>query len=226
MAKVQKPKALRTSPCNAQPATGTAMSASSSSISIPYPAVNCGMVPDDAQCKRWWHTYGMLENVAVHSLLVAGIASWIGHRAKTRGLEISEQTLRAAGLLHDLAKTYTVRHGGNHSQLGAAWVMALTGNPAIAQAVRHHVMWPGPLDVRTHFVPLVIIYADKRVKHDQIVTLQERFSDLFDRYGINEARIASMNRSFAQVEHIEGELSTLLEVDLHAYPFDSRGMVQ
>jgi hypothetical protein len=139
---------------------------------------------------------------------------------------VSQQTLRSAGLLHDLAKTYTVRYGGNHCQLGAAWVMALTGNPAIAQAVRHHVVWPGLVDIRAHFLPLVIIYADKRVKHDHIVTLPERFSDLLHRYGTSDARIASMHRSFAQVEHIETELSTLLEVDLHAYPFDSRRMVQ
>ena len=168
----------------------------------------------------------MLENIAEHSSLVAGIATWIGHKAKDCGLNIHQQALRAAGLLHDLAKTYTVRYGGNHCQLGAAWVMALTKNPAIAQAVRHHVVWPGPVDVNTHFLPLVIIYADKRVKHDTIVTLPERFADLFDRYGVSEERIAAMRRSFAQVEDIESRLSSLLEVDLNAHSFDSRRMVQ
>ena len=168
----------------------------------------------------------MLENIAVHSEKVAAIATIIGQTALSRGLDIPLQALRAAGLLHDLAKTYTVRYGGNHSQLGAAWVMTLTGNPIIAQAVRHHVMWPGPLDVAAHFLPLVIIYADKRVMHDRIVTLQERFSDLLARYGVNDERIASMHRSFIQIEHIQSKLSKLLEVDLHAYPFDSRGMVQ
>ena len=192
----------------------------------PFPALNRGLVPDDAQCKDWWNEYHMLEHIAVHSLLVAGIADWIGQKARKRGLNLPQQALRAAGLLHDLAKTYTVRYGGNHSQLGAAWVMELTGNPAIAQAVRHHVVWPGTVDIHTHFLPLVIIYADKRVKHDQIVTLPDRFSDLEHRYGTSPDRIASMHRSFAQVEHIETELSTFLEVDLHAYPFDSRGMVQ
>ena len=192
----------------------------------PFPALNCGLVPDDAQCKAWWDEYEMLEHIAVHSSLVAGIATRIGLMAQERGLDIPWQALRAAGLLHDLAKTYTVRYGGNHSQLGAAWVMALTGNPAIAQAVRHHVVWPGSVDIHTHFLPLVIIYADKRVKHDHIVTLPERFADLVHRYGTSDERIASMHRSFAQVEHIETELSTFLEVDLHAYPFDSRGMVQ
>ena len=192
----------------------------------PFPALNRGLVPDDAQCKEWWNEYHMLEHIAVHSLLVAGIADWIGQKARKRGLNVPQQALRAAGLLHDLAKTYTVRYGGNHSQLGAAWVMELTGNPAIAQAVRHHVVWPGTVDIHTHFLPLVIIYADKRVKHDQIVTLPDRFSDLEHRYGTSPDRIASMHRSFAQVEYIETELSTFLEVDLHAHPFDSRGMVQ
>jgi hypothetical protein len=30
---------------------------------------------------------------------------------------------------------------------------------------------------------LLVNYADKRVKHDQVVTLEERFWDLADRYG-------------------------------------------
>ncbi|MFO7876330.1 MAG: HDIG domain-containing protein [Desulfovermiculus sp.] len=202
------------------------MSDSTTSLPSPFPAVNCGLVPDDAQCKAWWREYDMLENIAVHSSLVSGIATWIGHRARDCGLNVHLQALRAAGLLHDLAKTYTVRYGGNHSQLGAAWVMALTKNPAIAQAVRHHIVWPGPVDVNIHFLPLVIIYADKRVKHDTIVTLPERFADLFIRYGVSEERIAAMRRSFAQVEDIESRLSSLLEVDLNAHSFDSRRMVQ
>ncbi|MFO7802229.1 MAG: phosphohydrolase [Desulfovermiculus sp.] len=202
------------------------MSGSTTSLLSPFPAANCGLVPDDAQCKAWWQEYDMLENIAVHSSLVAGIATWIGHRATSRGIDLPLQALRAAGLLHDLAKTYTVRYGGNHSQLGGAWVMALTGNPAIAQAVRHHVVWPGPLDVDAHFVPLVIIYADKRVKHDTIVPLPERYTDLFDRYGVSQKRVAAMRRSFVQVKNIESRLSNVLGVDLNAYSFDSRRMVQ
>ena len=33
---------------------------------------------------------------------------------------------------------------------------------------------------------LIVNYADKRVKHDQIVTIQERFEDLIDRYAKTE----------------------------------------
>mgnify|MGYP006292419355 CR=1 FL=1 len=199
---------------------------SQSAIATPFPAVHCGLVPDDDQCRAWWQAYDMLDNIATHSWLVARIATWIGNRAQSLGMDIPVQSLRAAALLHDLGKTYTVRYGGNHSQLGAAWVMALTRNPAIAQAVLHHIVWPGPVDVRTFFMPLVIIYADKRVKHDAIVSLEERFQDLFQRYGVSEQRIRSMRRSFAQIEHIESELSILLEVDLHANSFDRRGMVE
>lgn len=32
----------------------------------------------------------------------------------------------------------------------------------------------------------IIFYADKRVKHDKIVTLKERFNDLRKRYATNE----------------------------------------
>ncbi|MFW6055546.1 MAG: HD domain-containing protein [Thermodesulfobacteriota bacterium] len=168
----------------------------------------------------------MLPQIRDHSLLVAAVALQIAEMARTKGLPVSRRQVEASALLHDLAKTYTIRHGGNHSQLGGAWVVNLTGNLAVAQAVIHHVHWPGEIVVQKHLLPLLILYADKRVKHDGIVYIEDRFEDLFVRYGINEHRIKLMQRSLEQTRTIENKLSQELEVDLYAYPFDSRGLVQ
>ncbi|MGE4554092.1 MAG: phosphohydrolase, partial [Desulfovibrionaceae bacterium] len=75
------------------------------------------LVPDDAQCARWWDAFDMLDNIKRHSLQVARIAEYVTRRAVERGVDAHWRTARASALLHDLAKTYTIRYGGNHSQL-------------------------------------------------------------------------------------------------------------
>ena len=195
-------------------------------IPSPLPAVDTGFAPSDEACFELWEEYRMLEHIKQHSLLVAHVAGTIAGLAKNKGWEVDVQLVRASALLHDLGKTYTVRHGGNHCQIGASWAMALTRNPAIAQGVIHHIYWPGEVDVQRHTLPLAIIYADKRIKHDAVVSLEERFHDLLDRYAVSFERMQLMYRSYAQVQEIERQFSQRLEVDLNAYPFDRRRVVQ
>ncbi len=194
----------------------------------PFLALDKGRTPSAQECYQLWDQYRMLEHIRIHSQLVALVAAEITRlmHLKSERLQVHMQTVYAAGLLHDLAKTYTLKYGGNHSQIGAAWVLQHTNNLAMAQGVMHHVYWPGALDIEKHVLPLSLIYADKRVKHDRIVTLQERFADLLQRYGTTRIRVEMMHRSFAQVRNIEDLFNRTLEVDLNAYPFDSRGVVQ
>jgi putative nucleotidyltransferase with HDIG domain len=182
--------------------------------------------PTDAECFACWDALGMMSHIREHSLLVAGLATFLAERADEKGLGPNVPEVRASALLHDIAKTYTIRHGGHHSQLGGAWAMDWTRNPKLAQGVVHHVYWPFELDLARHFLPLVIIYADKRVMHDRVVPLTERFVDLLERYGTTEyirERIAMSNK---QAKDIEDALGRILEIDLNAHPFDSRGLVE
>jgi putative nucleotidyltransferase with HDIG domain len=193
---------------------------------VPFPAESRGRIPADEECFASWRAFGMLDHIRSHSLLVADIATDIAGLASQAGVAVHVQAVRASGLLHDLGKTHTVRYGGNHSQIGATWVMELTRNPAVAQGVVHHVYWPGRVDVRLHTLPLAIIYADKRVKHDRIVSLRERRADILDRYGTTADRCRRIGRSFRQVEEIANEFGNLIGVDLHAHPFDRRRLVE
>lgn len=200
----------------------------------PVQASQRGHIPTDQQCRQWWDRHGMLEHIKRHSLLVAEVATILAELAADRGQVPAGgppaaefvQMVRAAALLHDLGKTRAIEHGGNHSQIGAAWVMELTGNPRIAQGVIHHVHWPGSLDLDKHFLPLTVIYADKRVKHDALVCLDERYRDLMDRYGQNERSRSWIAMSREQCIAIENLLSSFLGEDIHAYPFDRGRLVR
>jgi hypothetical protein len=198
------------------------------------PTDTWGPIPTDEACRQWWDEYGMLEHIKLHSSLVASVATDLAELAAVRDLGIPMgltreefiQSVRASGLLHDLGKTYSINHGGNHSQLGAAWVMDRLRNTHIAQGVLHHVHWPGELDPARHFLPLAIIYADKRVMHDRIVDVDERFEDLMHRYGSSERSRALVRRSHAQGQELERLFSTFLGEDIHEYPFDRRRLVR
>jgi len=182
-------------------------------------------VPNDRQCAEHWMHFSMLENVAEHSLAVAKIATFLATRAKELGMDVDVPTVRASALMHDIAKTYCIKHGGNHSQLGGAWTVELTGNPTVASGVTHHVYWPYKLDIEKYFTPLAVIYADKRINHTHLVTIEERFEELVVRYGIPLGLRDKIKATEDQALTLEKLLCDKLEVDLNECDFDSGRLV-
>lgn len=182
-------------------------------------------VPDDAQCESWWDDFGMFENIKAHSRLVAKIATSIAEKAHNKGIDVDIPTVRASALLHDIAKAYTINYGGNHSQVGASWALRLTGNPVIAMGVLHHVYWPFEIDVKKYFLPMIVGYSDKRVKHDTLTSLQLRFSDLEVRYGKTEQIRQRIRQTLSQAEKIEAEINKLLGEELNECSFDCGRLV-
>ncbi len=193
---------------------------------LPAEARRVSFVPTDEECRELWDAFDMLPNIREHSELVACVATALAEAAARAGLAVNVAEVRAAALLHDLAKTYTIRHGGNHCQLGGAWVQELTGNPALSQGVVCHVSWPRPVDLRANFLPLTLIYSDKRVKHNQIVTLETRFDDLLVRYGTTDYIRARIRESFQQAEAIERALAATLGMNIHESTFGCGGLVE
>ncbi len=179
-------------------------------------------VPDDEACFALWDKYGMLPNIRRHSLLVAHVATALARRAAQAGLAVNVPEVRASGLLHDIAKTYCVRYGGSHAQLGAAWTVAETGNRAVAQGVMLHVWWPWPLPEGADacILPIFVMYADKRIRHDSCVTLEERYDDLRLRYGSTEDAREGIARAYRQGKTIERVLEAQLGWSLHENSFD------
>lgn len=105
--------------------------------SCPYPSLELTPdlslpVPDRDECEALWEKYAMLPNIRAHSRAVADVAMSLARRAEDMGIApegTSEKTARAAAMLHDIAKTWTILHGGAHDQLGAAIVPGRDGKP-------------------------------------------------------------------------------------------------
>lgn len=186
------------------------------------------LIPRPEDCYALWDKYAMLDNIRAHSQRVADLAFGIGKLGREKGAELRPEALLAAGLLHDLGKTYTIAHSGNHAQLGAAWTMHETRNAEIARCVLYHVHWPW----EDHFYDadffsvMAIEYADKRVRHDSYVSLDDRFEDLHERYGKSDYARMRIALSHEQNKRVENALSNILGVALHEYTADSRGLVK
>ena len=200
---------------------------------LPEPALESptqGSIPDDAACMALWDKYGMLDNIRAHSRMVAHIATELAQRARAAGFPVNVAAVRASAMLHDIAKTYSVLRGGSHAQLGASWVVAETRNHALAQGVLLHVHWPWAVPEqepeRLFSIPFFVIYADKRVKHDQCVPLRQRYEDLLVRYGHTEKARKGIRLSWQQGECIERAFEAHLGYAIHEDSFDSGRLVQ
>ena len=188
----------------------------------------CGRIaPSEDDCRALWDKYEMPEHIRAHSEQVACFSVILAELAVECGCAVQVEEVRACGLLHDIAKNYTLRYGGSHAQLGAAWALAETGHAGIAQGILHHVYWPWPLREETLCtLPILVLYADKRTQHACFVTLEERFADLVVRYGIHEQARQGIETSHRQAVSIERALSMRLGVKLDAYTPDSGRLVK
>lgn len=169
----------------------------------------------------------MLDNVRAHSLLVAKIATRLAERAYSLGLNVDVAAVRASALLHDIAKTWCLRNGGSHAVLGAAWTAQETGHYEISQGVLLHVGWPWPLPAGQDICRLAIfvLYADKRVQHDQFVSLSDRYDDILIRYGRTEGAKMRIQSSREQAAEIEKSLANALKWSVDEDLADRRRLV-
>lgn len=174
-----------------------------------------------------WAMWEMPRHIQEHCLLVTRVAVCIAEMVREKLMpELDVRLVRSAAMLHDLAKLYTIRHGGSHSQIGAAWIQEQTGNAVVARAVLHHVDWPFAMNLHRYPVSLIVCYSDKRVRHTEIVTLHERFADLQERYGVSTTARQHIQQSQEQGQALERLLSESLKVDIDAHSFDCRRLVR
>jgi uncharacterized protein len=136
--------------------------------------------------------HAMLPNIRRHSFVVARVAEKILTElsSRTGGNTLPDKNLITAGaLLHDIAKTKCLQGGCDHAEVGSA-ICRQKGHPQIAEIVAEHVRLhtfsPERYQHGIFEAKELIFYADKRVVHDQVVSLEERLDYILARYGRND----------------------------------------
>ncbi|MCP4715325.1 MAG: HD domain-containing protein [Deltaproteobacteria bacterium] len=149
--------------------------------------------------------HGMLENILQHSIMVCNVALSIGKSINKNGGTLNLSLIEGAALLHDITKTRSLTTGENHAESGKQLLQEL-GFHQIAHIVGEHII-PGIYDGNLSEAEIVS-YADKRVLHDQLVSLEERFRYLFKRYGRTDAAIGRIGAMEKHMHKIEEKINT------------------
>jgi putative nucleotidyltransferase with HDIG domain len=141
-------------------------------------------IPDREECGRLLDDRRVPPHIRDHSRMVASLAVELGTALnRVAGTFLDTRLLEAAGLLHDIAKADCIDGQLlDHAARGGAFLRE-RGYPVVAAAVERHI-YVTEEDCRPPLAePQVLCYADKRVLHDQVVSLHERYDDLVLRYG-------------------------------------------
>ena len=139
-------------------------------------------IPSRDQCFQLMCRMQMLENIVAHSIQVCRVGKCLVDHLKFQDGQLNRQLVQAAALLHDITKTRSFETEENHALTGGQ-VLADFGYPQVGNLVRQHVRLD---DYSAHQIlseAVIVNYADKRVLHDRIVSLEERMSYIQERYG-------------------------------------------
>ena len=170
------------------------------------------MIPTREECFKLMAEYGMLNHIMDHSIEVARIALFLSRELNKRGQRIDLGLVEAASLLHDLTKTECFKTKEDHAQTGSR-VLKIMGFERVGEVVAEHIQLSKGKDGPLVSEEEVVNYADKRVRHDQIVSLEERFSDLQDRYGKDQRAFGQLEQLKKATFQIESKIFSILEFD-------------
>jgi len=173
--------------------------------------------------EKLYKEYQTPAHVIAHCKKVAYVASKIADEYMKKGFPIDIENLNFACLLHDVMRIIDFNAGGKYSEMQkklqemypgmdhsmAAYAMlSEMGEPVIANMIKKHA-FDGIMIKENHPFTLeekIMTYADKRVLHEDIVSLKERFEDGKKRYNPNNENQKRENAAYKAYFALEEEL--------------------
>ncbi|NTW16133.1 MAG: HDIG domain-containing protein [Syntrophaceae bacterium] len=170
-------------------------------------------MPSREECDKLMVRHSMRPNIVAHSIQVMYVSLAITDNLKN-GVAINRDLVIAAALLHDITKTRSLETSERHDITGGKLLREM-GFSSIAEIVEQHVVFQnlnpqGRLEERE-----IIYYADKRVTHDKIVTIEERVHYLIQRYGNTEEIRSRIIQNKNLVLAIERKIAGFMNIDIH-----------
>lgn len=151
------------------------------------------MIPSVEECFKFMEKYEMFDNIKAHSVIVEKVASVIAKGLRESGMDISLEKVVAGSLMHDIGKALCLNSDEDHAAKGKE-ICIQNHLEEIAEIVGQHIRLKNDhLNNGIHEEELVY-YADKRVNHDKVVSLDERLEYLLTRYGKKGERLCQLIR--------------------------------
>lgn len=161
--------------------------------------------PSREECLALLKRRAVPSHVFVHCLKVEQVACYLANVLNDHGENLDLHLVEAAALLHDITKIDGFQSGQDHAMTAGALLRSL-GYPRVAEVVEHHIVVPSEIELGWVTEEELINYADKRVMHDRIVTLEERFEDLLRRYGKGPGRRGVMLSLLERAKRLERKI--------------------
>jgi putative nucleotidyltransferase with HDIG domain len=156
--------------------------------------------------------YGMMSHIIDHCIEVTKVALYLAMELNKRGQTIDLGLVQAASLLHDLTKSESLKTKEDHAQTGSQRLKEM-GYVRVGEVVAEHVHLERKNDPSLVTEEEIVNYADKRVQHDRIVSLEERFNDLMARYGNGQKASEEIEKLRKATFEIENKIFSILGID-------------
>ncbi len=176
-------------------------------------------IPSYDECLKLIEINEMRDNIKQHSLTVMKVALSI-FDSFTVDSGLNRDLLLAGALLHDITKTRSLTTKENHSLTGAALLYDY-GYPEVAEIVGEHVMLINFSEDANLTEKEIVYYSDKRVKHEEIVLINDRIKDLIERYGRTEDEILRIKNFLHFTTIIENKISRFTNKNIDEIVFKS-----
>ena len=139
-------------------------------------------IPSNNTCFKLLRQLKMMDHILDHSVQVCRVAMCIVDHLERSSTQVDRDLVRAASLLHDITKTRSFKTGENHAATGGQHLADL-GYPEVGDVVRQHVRLDAYTNSNKVIEAEIVNYSDKRVVHDQVVSLKKRLAYVWKKYG-------------------------------------------
>lgn len=174
-----------------------------------YAIENPMPIPSQKQCRQLIRKMKMMDHIIDHSRLVCRVAIFLADHFIKMKIDLNLDLIGAAAMLHDITKTRSFETGEDHASTGGELLKTM-GYPEVGNIIRQHVFLDSNVNTKLPDETEIVNYADKRVRHDEIVSLDERMTYILQRYGKSPEHRLRIKKLRRESKHLEKKLFDLL----------------
>lgn len=166
-------------------------------------AHNALTAPNLCECYAIWDKYQLPENIRSHCEKVKQTAMGLAEQLTEKGVNLDQSDLRAAALLHDIAKTEK-----NHAYKGGELLRKM-GYLKVGDIIADHIDIVVEAD-KAITENEILYLADKLVKDDQLMDLEARKNQMLDFYKDNPIATEKITKRYQNAELILQKIKRMI----------------
>lgn len=166
-------------------------------------------IPDEQGCISLLEKYNTPHHIIMHSRKVWEVGRLLGEKVRIH-IQLDMDLLRASCLLHDIGKYPSIVQGKKFHDVIGEQILVNEGLSVVGGIIVQHVVLRSDVSKRVS-EEHVLFYADKRVVHDSLVSLEDRFTYLIDTYGKSALAIEKLMEMKEETKRVEDAIFSLMD---------------